>query len=391
MKEINENPNKKKNEIDEIRELHESHEICEIRDDEIRVISDNSSKMRFSKALGIHKSMSDIHCDYDIDCELYNDCKQDCEEPKPSEGMPTPPQDAGPNMPKSKPPHDEFGDKPTPPSRGCFWIFIIIAAALVFAIVKFCSNDKIDHLISDGEEQVEATEPIEEEMPKEIENPQWIGTQVDSLTQGYTEFRDTIINDIPLRIYIPHNATPELHIGKLNKNDTTIVYISQAADVRADNGGIVGAFVLKGKPLAWGLSKKGYCAAIGDKITIGVADNSPMFEEATTKEGYFFRQYPLVKNGRIVENEPKGKSVRRGLCDRQGEIFIVESLTRESFHDFSQALVDLGVDQAIYLVGSTGYGWAVDKENQTHEIGEEVFTDRRRMHKNTNYILWRRK
>ena len=49
--------------------------------------------------------------------------------------------------------------------------------------------------------------------------------------------------------------------------------------------------------MAWGLSKKGYVSIIEDKITVGVADNSPLFEEATEKGGYFFRQYPLVNNG----------------------------------------------------------------------------------------------
>ena len=119
---------------------------------------------------------------------------------------------------------------------------------------------------------------------------------MDSLAKGFTEIRDTLINDIPLRIYIPHNAEMSLHIGRMNQQDTSVIYTAQAADVRADNGGIVGAFVLKGTPRAWGLSKKGFCASIDGVVTVGVAENSPLFEEATEKEGYFFRQYPLVDN-----------------------------------------------------------------------------------------------
>lgn len=219
-----------------------------------------------------------------------------------------------------------------------------------------------------------------------------LGREVDSLAQGFTEIRDTMINDIPLRIYIPHNAEMSLHIGKINKADTTIIYTAQAADIRADNGKIVGAFVLKGEPRAWGLSKKGYCASIDGKVTVGVADNSPLFEEATEKGGYFFRQYPLVKDGVLVENEPKNKSIRRAICDRQGEIFMIESGTAESFHDFAQALVDLGCDQAIYLVGSSAYGWAVDEHRIRHEFGDEnYYTSRRRMPRNTSYIVWRRR
>lgn len=219
-----------------------------------------------------------------------------------------------------------------------------------------------------------------------------LGREVDSLSRGFTEIKDTVVNDIPLRIFIPHNAELSLHIGKMDRRDTSVIYTAQAADIRADNGKIVGAFVLKGEPRAWGLSKRGFCASIGGVVTVGVADNSPLFEEATEKEGYFFRQYPLVENGKLVENQPKNKSIRRAICDRRGEIFMVESGTAESFHDFSQALVDLGCDQAVYLVGSSAYGWAVDESGECHEFGDENFyRGRRRMPKNTSYIVWRRR
>lgn len=216
----------------------------------------------------------------------------------------------------------------------------------------------------------------------------WLGSTVDTLSPGFTELRDTLINDVPIRIYIPHNARMSLSIGIVDKSDLTVIYVARAADVRADNGGIVGAFVLNGKPLSWGLSKSGYCASIDGKVSVGVAENSPLFEEATEKGGFFFRQYPLVKDGKVVENELKGKSIRRAVCDRQGEIFMVETCIAESFHEFAQALADLGVDQAVYLVGSSAYGWAVDEAGVIHEFGEDNSFD---LSKNTSYIVWKRK
>ena len=189
------------------------------------------------------------------------------------------------------------------------------------------------------------------------------------MDHGFIELADTIINDIPMRLYLPHHVSMSLYLGAVDRSDSTILFATQAADVRADNGGIVGAFVMEGEPLAWGRSKKGFCAIINDTVTVGVAENSPLFEEATEKEGYFFRQFPLVDNGQIVENELKGKNLRRALCDRNGEIFIVETLTAESLHDFAQALADLGVDHAVYLVGGIAYGWATDAQGQRHEFG----------------------
>ncbi len=250
------------------------------------------------------------------------------------------------------------------------------------------------------EEKVTNTRMAEDSEPGYFEpvvdtpvvNAGMLGSKEGAHTSGYTEVRDTLINDIPLKIFIPHNAEMSLHIGAVNTRDTSIIYVAQAADIRRDNGGIVGAFVLDGRPVSWGLSKKGYCASIDGKVTIGVADNSPLFEEATERGGYFFRQYPLVSNGRLVENKPKGKSIRRGICERMGEIFMVESGTPESFHDFSQALVDLGVTQAVYLVGSDAYGWAVDKAGKRIEFGEDYYySGPYTIPENISYIVWRKK
>ena len=271
------------------------------------------------------------------------------------------------------------------------WIIIlsVLGIALIGVILLFVTRQKEEEI-----QELKAPEPALFEPVREAEPilHEWIGHQPDSLALGYTEIRDTLINDIPIRIFIPHNAELTLHIGRMNKEDKSIIYAAQAADVRADNGGIVGAFVLNGEPKAWGLSKKGYCASINGKVTIGVAENTSLFEEATMNNGYFFRQYPLVKDGQVIDNEPKGKSIRRAICDRQGEIFMVETGTTESFHDFAQALADLGVDQAVYIVGSSAYGWAVDEAGITHEFGEDnYYTGRRRMPKNTSYLVWRRR
>jgi hypothetical protein len=203
----------------------------------------------------------------------------------------------------------------------------------------------------------------------------------------FTERIDTVINDVILAVYIPHNAIPELTIGIPNINDHEIILAAQAADVRADNGKILGAFVYKGEPKAWGLSKKGYCAILDGEITVGVSDNSPLFEEATERGGYFFRQYPLVDNGSLVDNEPKNKTMRKALCSRSGQIFIVVSESDESFHDFAQALVDLGIDNAVYLVGShAAYGWYKDEKGTVEEFAAN---NARTYFKNETYIIWR--
>lgn len=272
-------------------------------------------------------------------------------------------------------------------------ILSIVGIGLIVGIILFISHQKEVNNQELKRPEPSLFEPESVQTQKnEAKDIKRIGQQPDSTVSSYTEIKDTTINDIPMAIFIPYNAEMTLQIGRLNKKDKSIIYAAQAADVRADNGEIVGAFVIKGEAKSNGLSKKGYCASIDGEVTIGVAENSPLFEKATEKKGYFFRQYPLVSNGRVVENKLRGKSIRRAICDRHGEIFMVETGTKESFHDFSQALVDLGVDQAVYLVGSNAYGWAVDKDGTKHEFGDEnIYSDRRQMPKNTSYIVWKKK
>ena len=255
------------------------------------------------------------------------------------------------------------------------WLWIVMAVAIVAAVVA--ATIIWSRKPGPGNDPVVFDSYIKEKIEP-------LGNYADTTGKAYTEHLELTINDIPLDIYIPHNAKPSLAIGTPDIFDKKIVLVTQAADIRADNGKINGAFVLAGKPMAWGLSKKGYVGIIDDKITVGVADNSPLFEEATEKGGYFFRQYPLVNNGVLVENEPKGKAIRKAICDRAGEIIVVMSISPESFHDFAQALVDLQVDNAVYLVGSDSYGFFRDKYDHLTQICEK----RRERYKYENYIKW---
>ena len=270
--------------------------------------------------------------------------------------------------------------------KHCVGVVVIAALLVVVAGILVCY---LAYSPAERQEAVSAPVGAEAEsgaMKSSQPHRPKLGLQAGISEKAFVEIIDTVANEVALKLYVPHHAQMTLQTGQIELHDTTIVYIARAADLRADNGGIVGAFVCKGKPLSWGLSKRGYCASIEGQVYVGVAENSPLFEAATEKEGYFFRQYPLVSNGQVVENKPKGKSVRRGICDRQGEIFMAETVDEVSFHDFSQALVELGVNQAVYIVGSDSYGWAVDKDGNRHEFGK---LPQQPVPVNTTYLVWR--
>jgi len=272
-------------------------------------------------------------------------------------------------------------DSPGSNGHGKVILITIAAVIAIVAVGLFIFKG----LRSEPTEDVFDTSTIVEPVQEEVEAPAFLGDYSDT-TRSFTEFLQQTVNDIPLSIYIPHNATAELALGTPDAKDTSIIFAAQAADIRADNGKISGAFVLAGEPLTWGLSKKGYVSILDGQITVGVADNSPLFEKATETGGYFFRQYPLVDNGVLTENVPKGKAVRKAICDRHGEIMIIFTETPESFHDFSQALIDMGVTNAVYLVGSEySYGFCRDKEGLFTAFAERPWSRK----KYENYIVWK--
>ena len=271
-----------------------------------------------------------------------------------------------------------IGDSAPAPRKRYGWLVLIgvLLAIVVGMVLLFTlrTNHSAEEGIFEQSNQQSVPHPLRG----------WLSS-LDSISTQCVVTKDTTVNDIPMRLYVPLNVTPRLEVGYKCIDDTTRnLLLFQAADIRADNKKIVGAFVLRGKPLSWGLSKKGYCSIIGDEVTIGVADNSPLFEQATEVGGYFFRQYPLVSNETLVENELKSQSTRRGLCELEGKVVVAETFTPESLHDFSQALVDIGTTNAIYLVGSSAIGWHRTIDGRGIASGQWE----PRVYKNVSFIVW---
>lgn len=251
---------------------------------------------------------------------------------------------------------------------------LYIALAVIFAIA---AAGVTAWLLSDDAEPDEVTMPA----PQPLET----ATPAAPSTPAYTVRTDTVVNGVPLSIYTPCNATPLLVIGEAALSDTSAVLVAQAADVRGDNGQIAGAYVVRGELVSKGQAKAGFCSIINGDITVGVADATPMLEEALATEGYFFRQYPLVVAGQLVENKPKGRALRKALAEINGRIHVISSPGRLTFHDFSQALVDLGARNAIYLVGASSSGFYVDAQG----LRTDFTTYAPSPYENINFIVWR--
>ena len=199
---------------------------------------------------------------------------------------------------------------------------------------------------------------------------------------------DTMINDVPLTIYgldceLPACPRASLQVGMPDREDTSLLLAVMAADVRADNGGIVGDFVVEGRRLARGEKKEGYCAILDGVPVVGRGGEADL-KRAVDEKGCFFRQYVLVSEGVAMPPKPKGKNHRRALCVMGHRMFVVASGDRESYHDFATALADLGVDDAIALVGSESMLMYRADGGLLHSVGTSFEGE------NVNFLVWRR-
>lgn len=263
------------------------------------------------------------------------------------------------------------GDKPKPKRR--WWPWILLALLVIVVLYLFWAMSRPVYSPSRY-----SLEPV-------VDTTQQITYEVAAESNAYTIVSKDSINDVALQIYTPVGGHVELFVGRIPYDDKSIILATQAADYRADNGQISGAFVYKGELLSKGHPKYGFCAITGDKITMGMSQETVLFERAVEQEGYFFRQFSLVHDGKPGEKLPKGKAIRRALCYYNESIAIIESVDYESMHDFSQALIDLGVQEAISLVGS------IELPLYENEDGKRVIS--KLEHKEDvqeTYIVWRR-
>lgn len=263
------------------------------------------------------------------------------------------------------------------PSRRPVYILLVIAAAVAVALAIWASVGR-----DEAGDVLKVDSFVHETQPAVIDT---ISKTVVTETQRYCEMTDTVVDGHRLVIIIPRGAVPTLQRGGDMLGDTTVILAAEAAGVRNDNGEIVGACVIDGQLLSKGRSKAGFCAIINGVMTIGVADTTPLLEQALESDGYFFRQYPLVVGGQVVENKPRGRSLRKALAEYKGQPAIILSAEAMTFGDFSTALADAGVTNAIYLIGSSSCCIVRNAAGERITFGQP----RHMQPVNTTYIIWR--
>lgn len=263
----------------------------------------------------------------------------------------------------------------TPP-KGKKWLVVALVAALLalgIALWLLSRNDSPSESFSTHSMPPVATE------------------QGDSVVQdsAYVDICDTIINNISLHRYIPINAKPMLVVGLIKDIPSDYILGAMAADFGDYNGEyrVAGAFVHQGQMLSHSKSKYGFCAILKDTVVIGNDLSTSYFEEAIEEKGDFFRQHALVHEGEVVNKViSKIGALRRSLCRlSDGRLCIIDTDMSVSLDEFSTALCQYGVKEAIALMGTgASVRWAVDKAGRRYIAGADEFD----FPEVVNYIVW---
>lgn len=290
-------------------------------------------------------------------------------------------------------PDDE--KEPPPPDKrrkiyaGCF--SALIGIIFISIMVFYCLNEmKKENKSADLEYiQVSSSENLEKDLEarnmRTSQQTQQISLQNDGF--AYIVPTDTVVGHVAMQVLRPVGGRIELRTGPLPLDDPSVIMACQAADYRADNGQIVGSFVCRGELLARGHSKLGFCAIIGNEVTMGMSRETPLFERAVEQGGSFFRHYALVHDGALGERTPLGTSIRRALCYDGKSLFVVGSKERITYQALSEALIQMGVREAIALVGTREIPLYVDQ--QEHRFTGSL-ADRITLHPDAkaSYLVW---
>ncbi len=168
-----------------------------------------------------------------------------------------------------------------------------------------------------------------------------------------------------LTVLYPLFDSIDLVCGEMpGKEDKRVILVAEAAytgellkefqhkNIAGDH--VSGGKLYKGYPCDW---NTGAFIYYGKKWEFCPRDYAKKLNEAAQNGGAAFGQELLIYKGKRLETMRKdsGENQYRALCNEDGKLCVVESEGVLSLGDFKEALLELGVSEALYL--DMGRGW----------------------------------
>lgn len=205
-----------------------------------------------------------------------------------------------------------------------------------------------------------------------IENIYELGKEINSVRPEVIKTSDSILG-VALDFYQLKGLRADIEFEEPDTADRKVFLYARSADYRPDST-VIGSLVASGKEIASDNSRTGYMAMANGNMVIGISDNEDVKDYVKSKDGSFFRQFPLLIDGVVASGfQLHGKVERRAMASLSGKLYYIASKYKETMWDFADALREYGFTDAIYITGGNDYNFYRDSVGTRHDIGTKPY------------------
>lgn len=174
---------------------------------------------------------------------------------------------------------------------------------------------------------------------------------------GISFTQDTYLG-VELKFYKISGLVAEMRDSFPSLDNPDVYMVTRSSDycIEGNSNKIIGDYVLNGKLLAKSNWRAGYFAVLDGKVEIGIGRRPYMRSYMLENEGSMFRQFALVSAGVkcVSQYVLKGKVTRCAYLRMQnGDMYFVETVNPETLYGFSDALIEFGAVDAVYITGGS--------------------------------------
>ena len=256
----------------------------------------------------------------------------------------------------------------------CIVAAVIVVAALGLVISKFVEHRIYGFQYPLSHEQTEVIKLLGDDKP--------------ARNTGITYKRTSCLG-VDLEYYRIEGLKAELRDSFPSVTDDSVFFITRSADyiLKGEKRKIIGDFVQDGEILSKSNWRAGYFAILNGRAEIGIGRRPEMRNFILKEKGSMFRQLALVSAGVKCQSQYmlKGKVTRCAYVKTiNGDLYFVQSVNPETLYGFSDALIELGAEDAVYVTGGAQENlFYRDARGQAHGKYEDD--------KSHKMVVWTRK
>lgn len=174
---------------------------------------------------------------------------------------------------------------------------------------------------------------------------------------GVSLIEDEVMG-VSMKIYKIEGLKARMAFELPDLSDSTVYLVTRSSDYKLtdDRKEIIGDFIYNGDVMAESDWRAGFMAIIDGNAQIGIDRSRDIFKHVKKNGGSMFRQLALVSAGTRCDKQfiLKGKVSRCAYArNRSGELFFIETVNPETLYGFSDALVEYGFVDAVYITGGS--------------------------------------